>query len=157
MKITTIIVTAALGLGVTAAIAQVAPSEDQQRVIDARQAHMGLYGFYLTPLGQMAQDRIPYDAAVASAAASNLAAMAAIDQAAFWVDGTDSASVTGSRARAEIWTDADGYASAKQGMADATAALALVAGDGIDALKGAFGPVGQSCGACHQNYRAPSN
>lgn len=155
MKITTLIVTAVLGLGVTAALAQDL-SEDQQRAVNARQAHMGLYGFYLTPLGQMAQDRIAYDTAIASAAASNLAAMAAIDQAAFWVDGTDS-SVEGSRARAEIWTDAEGYAQAQQSMVDATAALALVAGDGIDALKGAFGPVGQSCGACHQTYRAPSN
>lgn len=155
MKITPLIVTAVLGLGVTAALAQDL-SEDQQRAVNARQAHMGLYGFYLTPLGQMAQDRIAYDAAIASAAASNLAAMAAIDQAAFWVEGTDS-SVEGSRARAEIWTDAEGYAQAQQSMVDATAALALVAGDGIDALKGAFGPVGQSCGACHQTYRAPSN
>lgn len=155
MKITTLIVTAVLGLGVTAALAQDL-NEDQQRAVNARQAHMGLYGFYLTPLGQMAQDRIAYDAAIATAAASNLAAMAAIDQAAFWVDGTDS-SVEGSRARAEIWTDAEGYAQAQQSMVDATAALALVAGDGIDALKGAFGPVGQSCGACHQTYRAPSN
>lgn len=155
MKITPLIVTAVLGLGVTAALAQDL-SEDQQRAVNARQAHMGLYGFYLTPLGQMAQDRIAYDTAIASAAASNLAAMAAIDQAAFWVDGTDS-SVEGSRARAEIWTDAEGYAQAQQSMVDATAALALVAGDGIDALKGAFGPVGQSCGACHQTYRAPSN
>ncbi|WP_019953721.1 c-type cytochrome [Yoonia vestfoldensis] len=156
MKIRTIIAVAALGLSVTTALAQDSLSEEQQRALNARQAHMGLYGFYLTPLGQMAQDRIPYDAAIASAAANNLAAMAAIDQAAFWVDGTDS-SVEGSRARAEIWTDAAGYAQVQQGMVEATAALALVAGDGIDALKGAFGPVGQSCGACHQTYRAPAN
>jgi cytochrome c556 len=156
MTIKTIIAIATIGLSVTAALAQSSLSEDQQRAVNARQAHMGLYGFYLTPLGQMAQDRIPYDAAVASAAASNLAAMAAIDQSAFWVEGTDS-SIEGSRALEAVWTDRDGYLEAKQGLADATAALALVAGDGSDALKGAFGPVGQSCGACHETYRAPAN
>lgn len=146
---------AALCLSATALLAQDL-TEEQDRALTARQAHMGLYGFYLTPLGQMAQDRIPYDADVAAAAANNLAAMAAIDQSAFWVEGTDS-SLERSRARAEIWTDPDGYLEVKQGMADATEALALVAGDGLDALKAAFGPVGQSCSACHQPYRAPAN
>lgn len=149
------IVATAFCLSVTAAFAQDL-TEEQEQVITARQAHMGLYGFYLTPLGQMAQDRIPYDAEIAAAAASNLAAMAAIDQNAFWLEGTDS-SLPGSRARAEIWTDPAGYMQVQQGMVDATAALALVAGDGLDALKGAFGPAGQSCGACHQNYRASAN
>lgn len=145
----------ALCLSATALLAQDL-TEEQDRALTARQAHMGLYGFYLTPLGQMAQDRISYDADVAAAAANNLAAMAAIDQSAFWVEGTDS-SLERSRARAEIWTDPDGYLEVKQGMADATEALALVAGDGLDALKAAFGPVGQSCSACHQPYRAPAN
>ena len=145
----------ALCLSATALLAQDL-TEEQDRALTARQAHMGLYGFYLTPLGQMAQDRIPYDADVAAAAANNLAAMAAIDQSAFWVEGTDS-SLERSRARAKIWTDPDGYLEVKQGMADATEALALVAGDGLDALKAAFGPVGQSCSACHQPYRAPAN
>ncbi|MBQ2263347.1 MAG: cytochrome c [Loktanella sp.] len=150
-----ILATTALCLSVSAVLAQDL-NEEQQRALTARQAHMGLYGFYLTPLGQMAQETIPYDAQTAAAAAGNLAAMAAIDQSAFWVDGTDS-SIETSRARAEIWTDPDGYLQVKQGMAEATEALALVAGDGLDALKGAFGPVGQSCGACHQTYRAPAN
>ncbi|WP_322892539.1 MULTISPECIES: cytochrome c [unclassified Yoonia] len=144
-----------LCLSATALLAQDL-TEDQDRALTARQAHMGLYGFYLTPLGQMAQDRIPYDAEVAAAAANNLAAMAAIDQSAFWVEGTDS-TLERSRARAEIWTDPEGYLEVKQDMETATAALAMVAGDGLDALKGAFGPVGQSCGACHETYRAPAN
>ncbi|MDP5360798.1 MAG: cytochrome c, partial [Paracoccaceae bacterium] len=40
-------------------------------------------------------------------------------------------------------------------LAAATATLASVAGDGLDAMKAAFGPVGQSCGSCHESYRAP--
>ncbi|MFN3662662.1 c-type cytochrome [Yoonia sp.] len=150
-----VFIVTAVFMSTTALLAQDL-TEDQERAMTARQAHMSLYGFYLTPLGQMAQDRIPYDADVAAAAASNLAAMAAIDQSPFWVDGTDS-SLENSRARAEIWTNPDGYLEVKQNMEDATAALALVAGDGLDALKGAFGPVGQSCGACHENFRAPAN
>jgi cytochrome c556 len=129
---------------------------EQQNAITARKAHMGLYSFYLAPMGQMVQGNRDYDAEIAAAAAQNLAAMAAIDQSAFWVDGTDS-DATDTRARPEIWSDPDGYMTVKQNMADVTAALAAVAGDGLEAMQAAFGPVGQSCGACHQNFRAPEN
>lgn len=127
---------------------------EQQRGMDARQAHMSLYGFNLGPIGGMAQDRIPYDAEIAAAAAANLAALAAIDQAGYWVEGTDT-SIEGSRAKPEIWSDSDGFAAERVKLADASAALAAVAGDGLDAMKAAFGPVGQSCGSCHEAYRAP--
>lgn len=126
--------------------------EDVARAMDARQSHMTLYSFNLATLGGMAQDRIPYDAAAAAAAANNLAAMANMDQSGYWVEGSDS-SVEGSRAKPEIWTNADDYAEKIAALASASTALAAVAGDDLDALKGAFGPVGGSCGACHRAYR----
>lgn len=127
---------------------------EQQRGMDARQAHMSLYGFNLGPIGGMVQERIPYDAQVASAAAANLAALAAIDQAGYWVEGTDT-SIEGSRAMPAIWSDMAGFEAEQVKLADTTAALAAVAGDGLDAMKAAFGPVGQSCGSCHESYRQP--
>lgn len=129
-------------------------TQDQQRAIDARQAHMTLNGFNLGALGAMVQDRIPYDAEVAAAAAANLAALASISEDRYWIDGTDS-SVEGNRAKAEIWTDRDGFEAEMMKLAAATAALADVAGDGLDAMKAAFGPVGQTCGSCHETYRVP--
>ena len=148
-------VTAAVVLGIaSAAFAAGHLTEEQQRAVNARQAHMALYGFNIAPLGGMAQDKIPYDAAVASAAAANLAALASVDQSGYWVEGTD-ASVEGNRAKAEIWTDGAGFLAEQQKLATATAALAAVAGDGLDQMKAAFGPVGGSCGSCHETYRAP--
>jgi cytochrome c556 len=145
----------AVALGIAgAAFAAGHLTEDQQRAMDARQSHMELYSFNLGPIGGMVQDKIPYDATTAAAAAANLAALASIDQTAYWVEGTD-ASIEGSRAKAEIWTDAAGYMAEKEKLAAATAALAAVAGDGLDAMKAAFGPLGQSCGSCHEAYRAP--
>ncbi|MGJ8587043.1 MAG: c-type cytochrome [Yoonia sp.] len=145
----------AVALGIAgAAFAAGHLTEDQQRAMDARQSHMELYSFNLGPIGGMVQDKIPYDATTAATAAANLAALASIDQTAYWVEGTD-ASIEGSRAKAEIWTDAAGYTAEKEKLAAATAALAAVAGDGLDAMKAAFGPVGQSCGSCHEAYRAP--
>lgn len=129
-------------------------TQDQQRALDARQSHMGLLAFNLGPIGAMVQDKAPYDAATAAAAAANLAALASIDQTAYWVEGTD-ASIEGSRAKAEIWTDMAGFMAEQEKLAAATTALAAVAGDGLDAMKAAFGPVGASCGSCHETYRAP--
>jgi len=126
----------------------------EQAAMDARSAHMSLYSFNLGPLGAMVKEDLAYDAAIASAAASNLAALSSIDSAAYWLDGTDS-SVEGSRAKAEIWTDATGYAAAEMALTEAATALAAVAGNDLDALKTAFGPVGKACGDCHETYRAP--
>jgi cytochrome c556 len=117
---------------------------------------MTLYGFNLAPLGGMAQGQIPYDAEVAAAAAANLAAVASLNEDRYWLEGTDS-SAGNNRAKSEIWSDPDGFAAEIEKIAAATTALALVAGDGLEAMQAAFGPVGQSCGSCHEAYRAPRN
>ncbi len=128
----------------------------EDKAMKARQSHMQLYSFNLGVLGGMAQDKSPYDAQSASIAAANLAALAAVNQAGYWVEGTDS-SVEGSRAKPEIWTDMAGLEQDMADLANASTALAAVAGDGLDALKAAFGPVGKACGDCHDAYRAPRN
>ena len=128
--------------------------EDQ--AIAARQAHMTLLGFNLGPLGAMAQERIPYDADVAAAAAANLAALSTMSQNGYWLEGTDS-SLGNNRAKAEIWTDFEGVSAEAAKLVESSAALAAVAGDGLDAMRAALGPVGASCGSCHEAYRAPRN
>ena len=129
-------------------------SSPEQAAVDARQAHMALYGYNLGPLAQMAQGKIDYDAETAAAAAANLAALAGMDQSRYWLEGTDEL-MGENRAKVEIWDDADGFAAQLQKMADAAMALSAVAGDGLDAMRGAFGAVGGSCGSCHEGYRAP--
>ncbi|WP_333714114.1 c-type cytochrome [Yoonia sp.] len=131
-------------------------SREQQGAISARQAHMTLYGFNLAPLGAMAQGQMPYDAEVAAAAAANLAAVAGLNEDRYWLEGTDS-SAGNNRAKAEIWSDPEGFAAEIENIAVTTAALAAVAGNGLDEMRAAFGPVGQSCGSCHESYRAPRN
>ena len=131
-------------------------SEDAARAMKARQSHMTLYSFNLATVGGMAQEKIPYDAAAAASAANSLAALANMDQSAYWVEGSDN-TVEGSKALPLIWTDMAGFEAKQQELATAATALAAVAGDGLDALKAAFGPVGQSCGGCHRTYREPNN
>jgi cytochrome c556 len=122
--------------------------------IKARQAHMNLYAFNLGTLGAMAQDKAPYDAAAATAAANNLAALSALDQSGYWPAGSDT-SVEGSRALPAIWETYPAIVEKATALADASAALAVVAGNDLDSLKTTFGPVGGACGDCHRTFRQP--
>lgn len=124
--------------------------------VKARNAHMALYGFNMGIMGAMAKGEVDYNADAASAAANNLAALAAFNQSAYWPEGTAQGEVEGSRAKAEIWTDG-GAAAKGQEMAAAAAALAEVAGNGLEALQAGMGPAGAACGSCHKAYRGPKN
>ena len=141
------------GVLATAVLAESHIDPAAQKAIDARQSHMTLYSFNLGTLGGMAQDKIPYDATMADAAAKNLAALAGIDQMGYWVEGTDAETIEGSKAKAEIWADMADFESKEMALAEASTALAEVAGTDLDSLKAAFGDVGKACGTCHETYR----
>lgn len=126
--------------------------------VSARKAHMQLYGFNLGILGAMAKGETEYDAAAASAAAGNLAAVASLNQSAYWVPGTSSEDLPGeSRALPAIWEEGSKAGEIGASFAEAAANLAAVAGDGKDAMAGAMGAVGKGCGDCHKAYRAARN
>ena len=126
--------------------------------VKARQAHMQLYAFNLGTLGAMAKGEMEYDADAASAAAGNLAAVATLNQRAYWVPGTSSDDLPDeSRALPAIWESGSKAGEIGASFAEAAANLAAVAGDGKDAMVAAIGPVGKGCGDCHKAYRAPNN
>lgn len=127
-----------------------------EKAIDARNAQMTLYSWNLGMLGGMAKGSVEYDAAKASAAASNLAALAAMSPQGMWPEGSDSFAMEGkTRAMPEIWTTYPAISEKGAALKDAAAKLAAVAGDGLDALKGGIGDVGKACGDCHKQFRVP--
>lgn len=152
-----------LGLGGVLAAAVIATSaigdghadKAIEAAVKARQSQMTLYAFNLGLLGGMAKGDIDYDADAASAAARNLAALSQMDQSRMWPQGSDSATLGADKTSAlpAIWEA--GSTASEKGMAFATAALAMeeAAGNGLDALRGAIGGVGKSCGGCHESYR----
>ncbi|MCY4335834.1 MAG: cytochrome c [Litoreibacter sp.] len=125
--------------------------------VNARNAHMSLYGFNLGILGDMAKGTTEYDSALATEAANNLAALAAFDQTAYWIEGTEQDAALGSRAKAEIWSDAAGWEEQMKAMEDGAASLAAVAGNGLEALQGGMRVAGSACGSCHKAFRGPRN
>ena len=145
---------ATLALG--AAIALPAVANDDP-AIGARQGQFKLYIHNFGVLGGMAQGRIEYDATMAQTAANNMFHVTRHDQSRLWPEGTDSESVEGTRALPAIWDDLDDFLAKFVALQDAVEGLQLVAGDGLDTMRGGFGTVAQSCQACHEVYRADAN
>ncbi|MDR9427378.1 MAG: cytochrome c [Salibaculum sp.] len=139
------------GLGTTA-IADSHVDPAIAGAMKARQAHMQLYAHNIGLLGNMARDQIDYDAEAASAAASNIAALSQLDQSRYWPEGSDN-SVDGSKALPALWDNLDDVMSKSEDLVMAAAAMEEAAGQGLGALKGAMGGLGEACGACHEDYR----
>ncbi|MBT8408805.1 MAG: cytochrome c [Alphaproteobacteria bacterium] len=156
MSITRNILALSLGAAVIAGAA-FADSHAANPAVKARQSHMQLYSFNLGILGTMAKGETEYDAEAASAAATNLATLAQLNQSAYWPQGTDNASMEGTRALPAIWNDFPDILTKSKAMVDAAVALEASAGDGLEALQAGIGPVGGACGGCHKPYRQSNN
>ncbi len=127
-----------------------------ESAVKARQGFMQVVAYNLGPLGAMAKGEMDYDAEMAATNAANLQALANMNTGAMWPAGSDNGALGEDKTRAlpAAWAADSKVGEKHQAWADATANLAAVAGDGLDALKPAVAEVGKSCGGCHDDYRA---
>ena len=116
---------------------------------------MQMVGYHIGLLGAMAKGEMEFNAEMASGAAQNINALASMSQATLWIEGTAQGETEGSRAKAEIWTDASGFDERFEALANASSALVGVSD--LDALRAGMGDLGGSCKACHEKYRGPKN
>lgn len=131
------------------AFAQFQKPED---AVKYRKAAFTVMGAHFSRIGAMASGKVPFDAASAAENAAIVEAMGKLPWAAF-VSGSDMDGNT--KAKAEVWSDAAGFKTAAEKMQAEVAKLNAAAKTGnLDAVKTAFGAAGQSCKACHDNYRA---
>jgi cytochrome c556 len=140
----------AVTLGAGAAAAQSVTD-----AVEARQSQFKLFAFNLGALVPMAQGNADYDAEVAAAAAEDLLRLVSLDQTRKWPEGSDNAAISGTRAQPSIWEDPDDFVAKLTALREAVAGLEASAGDGLDAMRAALGPVGAACSACHEAHRAP--
>jgi len=126
------------------------------KAIKARQAMFQVYSFNMGILSGMAKGKRDYDADIAVEAAENLLAAANLGQSQLWPEGSDNETPGNAETRAlpVIWSTFPEITEKMDALKTASAALAPVAGDGLDALKGAMGDVGASCKGCHDDFRA---
>lgn len=141
-------VIAATGFG-TATIAQ-----DLPMPVQARQGQFTMMGLNIGVLVAMARGEADYDADRAQAAADNLVTLSSIDQSFHWPEGSDNMTLVGTRALPEIWDNLPDVLDKWGAFGAAADGLAAAAGEGLDPMRAALGPVGNSCSACHDDYRA---
>ena len=139
----------------TSAISESHVDKATMAAVKARQAQMSLYAFNISLLGGMAKGEVEYDAAAASAAAGNLAALSKLDQSRLWPQGSDNEALGDdvTEALPAIWAADSKIMDSAMTMTEAAVAMESAAGEGLDALRGAMGPLGKSCGSCHETYR----
>lgn len=129
------------------AAAQFAKPED---AVKYRKAALTVMAAHFGRVGAMVQGRVPFDAAAAQSNLEIATMMSKLPFTAFG-PGTD---VGDTRAKPNIWTDNAKFVAAATKMQDAMAALNTAAKSGnLDQIKAAFGPVGQACKACHDDFR----
>jgi cytochrome c556 len=130
------------------AVAQVKPED----VIKFRQSVYTVIGWHVRPMGGMVKGQIPYNQAEFLRNAEIVADMSKIAPHAFPA-GSDTGATT--RAKPEIWSDAAGFKKVMDNFQAEAAKLAEVAktATSVDQVRGQFGALGKSCGACHDNFR----
>ena len=122
--------------------------------IKARQGIMQNRAWNVGWLFQMAKGDIEYDAETAATYANNLKLLTMLNVGNQWPEGSDTDAYAGdTRALPEIWTTYPAVAEKGKAYNESVAALAEVAGGGLDALRSKIGDVGDACKACHDDFQ----
>jgi cytochrome c556 len=132
------------------AAAQFQKPED---AVKYRQSSMTVMANHFGRIGAMANGRAPFDAAAANANADVVAVLSRLHSTGF-VEGT--AGTTKGSSSPKIWTERAKFDDGMKKMNDEVVKLVAAARtNNLDNLKAAFGPVGQTCKSCHDDYRNP--
>lgn len=152
-KYFTLVLPAVLLAGSTLAVAEDGPHD---KAIEARQSLMQLYSYQMGILSAMAKGKMDYDADLATEAANNLLALNSLGQSTLWPQGSDDSNPENAENRAlpAIWETYPEIAEKGKALNEAVVAMAGEAGNGLDALKGSIGAVGDGCKGCHDDFRA---
>jgi len=141
-----VLTSVALVLAVTASASQAGPIEDRQELMKAN-------GQSAKILGEMAQGKSPFDAAVVKENGDALAARFEKAKTLF-VPGTEQGPPE-TYAKPEVFSDAAGFTAALDQAIQASQAVAAVTDQAQ--LGEAMGNLGAACKNCHDKYRRPKD
>jgi len=153
-KIRTSTITAAItaALATVLSVSVTAPAQAQfakpETAIKYRQSALTLLASHFGRMDGVVKGQAPYDVEAIKQNVAIISMLAQLPWAAFG-DGTE-----GGGARPEVWSKREGFEAAQVRLTGAVAELSAAADTGdLDKLREAFGKVGASCKACHDNYR----
>ena len=144
------LLTAAAVAGLMTALPAAAQFAKPEDAIKYRKAAFSVMASHFSRIGAMVNGRAPFDAKAAAENAEVAALMARLPYTAF-VEGTDKGET---KAKPEVWSEGDKFKAGAAKMQEEMAKLNAAAKTGnLETIKAAFGPVGQSCKSCHDNFR----
>jgi cytochrome c556 len=143
---------AVAALTLAAAMPAAAQFQKPEDAVKYRQSAFTVMASHFGRIGAMANGRVPFDAAAAQANADIAVMMSRLPYAAFG-EGTDKAGNT--KAKPVVWSKRADFDAAAKKMQDELVKLQAATKTGnLDQIKAAFGPVGQACKACHDEFKA---
>jgi len=142
-----------LGLSLAgASFAADKPPSKGEQAIKYRKSIYQVIIWNFMPMSQMAQEKIPYDAADFAERARRVNAMSYMLSEAYPVESQSGAPT---RAKPEIWANRTDFDSKLAALQDKSAELARVAAEGDFATsKAAFFATANACKNCHDKYRS---
>jgi cytochrome c556 len=146
---------AALAVGMAAFAAE--PTDQFADQVETRHGLMLQMAVDAGKLGAILKGETPYDAALATKAAQNIAAIASVISMDQFPAGSDVVAATDSFAKPELWANEADFLQKIADLNTATAAMVVAAGTSADAIKPAMAAMGAACSACHTAYRQPEN
>jgi len=145
-----LILAAAAVAGLTSALPAAAQFAKPEDAIKYRKSAFNVMATHFGRIGAMANGKAPFDARAAADNADIALMMSKLPYTAF-AEGTDRGET---RAKPEVWSEGEKFRAAANKMQEEMVKLDAAAKTGnLDTIKAAFGPVGQSCKACHDHFR----
>ena len=139
--------TAALIAVPFSAQAQFAKVED---AVKYRKSAFTVMATHFSRVGAVVKGEKPYDKAAVESDVAIVEMMSKLP----WHALTPGSNTSDSRAKPEIWKEQDKFKAGADKLQAEVGKLSIAAKSGdLNAIKSAFGGVGQSCKACHDNYR----
>ncbi len=141
-----------VALACSSALAQAPEPTKAEKTLKYRKAVYQVIAWNFAPMSAMAQGKIPYDAKDFQMRAQRVADLAPMLSESYTAE---TQSVTGSKAKAELWSNRADFDAKMKDLVDRSATLATVAKAGDPAKsKAAFLDTANTCKACHDKYKA---
>ncbi|MBC7145047.1 MAG: cytochrome c [Thioclava marina] len=128
-------------------------AQSPEDAVEARQGYFEMLGAQMAVLGPMAQGKIDFDATKAQIAADNIAALAKVNVAPLFMEGTSTDDMADTKAKPEIWSDMELFGEKATAFHEAAAEMSAAAGS-LETLQPAVGKLGGTCKGCHDEFRA---
>ncbi len=146
-----LLVAAAAVVSLATALPAAAQFQKPEDAVKYRKSAFTLMGTHFGRIGAMVNNRIPYDAAAATANAEVVAFASKLPYAGF-VEGTSGTDK--GAPKPNVWTERAKFDSGAKEMQDAVNKLLTASrANNLEQLKAAFGTAADTCKSCHDNFR----